>query len=192
MSEPAPAAPSAPVPRPWWVPLLGVGSLGLGGMQGLGGLMLLWAASLLGGGSAKVFLGLGLVWLVPGVLLAVSGVGVVMGTRWARGLSLASVAVGCLAFGLVAWNRDAIPAAVADFIEYGEREHGSSKDMAGLYKRLRESGGGDPSAVLRDPEMSKASAWTFTAECCCPVVPWYLIVLIACGFPSGRRIARSS
>jgi hypothetical protein len=188
VSEPVPSAPS---PRPWWAPLLGVGSLGLGGLQGLGGLLMLWAASLLGGGPGKVFLGLGLAWLLPGILVAVSGVGVVTGARWARALSLGAVAAGSLALGLVAWNRAAIPGAVADFIEYGEREHGSSREMADAFKRLRAQGGGDPVAVLRDPELAKTSAWTFTVECCCPVFPWYLVLLVACGLPWGRRIARS-
>jgi len=189
MTGPAPAAPDGKPPRPWWVPLLGVGSIGLGGFQALGGLMLAWVATLVGGKAGGTFFGLCLAWLLPGLVLATSGAGVVTGARWGRALSLAAVAAGALALGLVAWNRAAIPAAVADFYEYVEREHGSSRDVADLLKRMQAAGQGDPVAVLRDPDTARVSAWTFTVECCCPVVPWYLVVLLACALPGGRRIA---
>ncbi len=190
MSDTAPADPPQPPGRPWWAPLLGVGSIGLGGFQVLGGLAMAFAAMQLGGEAGAVFLGLCLAWSGPGILLAISGVGVVAGWRRARGLSLAAVAAGCLALGLVAANRAGIPGAVADLIDYGEKHQDSRSDLAALTKRLRGKGVDDPVAVLRNPELAGASAWTLAGECACPVVPWYLVVLLACALPSGRRIAR--
>jgi len=175
---------SAPEKRPWWVPLLGVGFLGLGGFQCLAALGMAYVAAEMGGGAAAVFLGLATAWFVPGVLLGASGVGVVAGARWARGCSLAAVGAMALALGLVAANRDAIPGAVASLVEFGEKQGGA----ADLVRKLREGAGGDPVAALRDPEQAAPSAWAFTAECGCGM-PWYLLVLAACASPAGRRLS---
>lgn len=186
-TEPDPKPPAA---RPWWVPLLGVGSIGLGGFQVVGGLLMAFAAMQLGGEAATVFYGLCLSWLLPGALLAGSGVAVVSGSRRARALSLLAVAAGCLALGLVASHRMGIPGAVADLVEFGEKQQDSRSEMAALIRRLRKAAGEDPVATLRDPHAVNPAAWTFAGECACPVVPWYLVVLLACALPAGRRIAR--
>ena len=76
--------------RPWWVPLLGVGSLGLGGFQALGGLGMAFCAAALGGEPGSVFLGLAAGWFLTGALLAASGIAVVAGSRRARALCVAA------------------------------------------------------------------------------------------------------
>ncbi len=175
---------SGPAKRPWWVPLLGVGSIGLGGFQCLAGLLMAFAAAEVGGGAGTVFLGLAASWFLPGILLGVSGVGVVSGARWGRGLSLAAAGAMALSLVLVAVNRRPVPGAIADLMEYAERH----PDAAPLVKRVRSMEGGDPVAALRDPDQAAASAWAFALECGCGL-PWYLLVLAACASPSGRLLA---
>jgi hypothetical protein len=159
-------------------------------VQALGGLALLYLAAEIGRDAGKVFLGTGLAWLLPGVLMLVSGIGVVSGARWARGLSLAAVAAGFVAVGFVAAGRAEIPGAVADVWEHGEARGG--REVRDLMKWAAEVARADPRATLRDPEARNASGWSFTAECACPVVPWGLLVLLACASPGGRRIAREA
>ena len=175
---------SAPEKRPWWVPRLGVGSIGLGGFQCLGALGMAFMAAEMGGPPGTVFAGLASAWFLPGFLLGAGGVGVVAGTRWGRPLSLAAVAAMGLSLALVAANRAAIPGAVADLVEYGERQGGAAE----VVRKFRASAGGDPVEALRDPPQAAVSAWVFTAECGCGT-PWYLLVLAACALPAGRRIA---
>ena len=172
--------------RPWWVPLLGVGSFGLGGFQALGGLAMAIMAAETGGAAGTVFIVLAGAWFVPGVLLAASGAGVVAGTRWGRGLSLAAVGAMLLALGIVGFHRRSIPAAVADLVVYAEKD---SKGLAAdAVKKGRAVLGEDPVSLLRDPEQASISAWVFTLYCGCGM-PWYLLVLLVCGLPMGRRIA---
>lgn len=175
---------SEPPKRPWWVPLLGVGSIGLGGFQCLGAMGMAYMAAEVGGPAGTVFFGLAAAWFVPGILLAASGVGVVAGIRWGRGLSLVAAGAMVLSLVLVAANRRPIPGAVASLVEYGEKQGGAAE----IVKKFRSSAGGDPVAALRDPHQADASAWVFTVECGCGL-PWYLVVLAACALPAGRRIA---
>lgn len=175
---------SGPAKRPWWVPLLGVGSIGLGGFQCLGAMGMAYMAAEVGGPAGTVFFALAAAWFVPGLLLAASGVGVVAGTRWGRGLSLAAAGAMVLSLVLVAANRKPIPGAVAGLVEFGEKQGGAAE----IVKKFREGGSGDPVAALRDPDQAEASAWVFTAECGCGM-PWYLVVLAVCALPAGRRIA---
>ena len=170
--------------RPWWVPLLGVGSLGLGGLQFFGAMGLAYLAAEMGGAPATVFAWLAAGWLVPGVLLAVAGVGISAGTRWARGLGVAAAAAMIVSVALVIANRAAIPEAVASFIEWGERSGGMAADVLKWY-RNRE--GQDPVDVLRDPVMGAISAWTFAVEFGLGA-PWYLVVLWTCALKPGRSI----
>ena len=188
---PSPAeGPAAERGRRWWVPLLGVGSLGMGGVQALGGLMLVLAGMQVPGPAAAVFFGAGAAWLVPGLVLAASGVGVVLGSRWARGLSLGAVAAGAAALALVAVNRRSIPPAMADGIEYAASHPDAKGGPGEMLARLRRSPEGDPVATFRNPELLEYTGWTFTGYCCCPIVPWYLVVLLACAPSWGRRIAK--
>jgi hypothetical protein len=172
--------------RPWWVPLLGVGSIGLGGFQALGGIAMAWVAAEVGGSSGNVFFGLAAAWFLPGILLAISGLGVVMGARWGRSASLAAVALMVLSLAFVAAERRAIPGAIADAWEHGERA--GPAPVVDLLRKSRKTGSMDAMETLRDPDLGEGSSWMFTLECGCGL-PWYLVVLAACGLPSGRRIA---
>jgi hypothetical protein len=169
--------------RPWWVPLLGVGSLGLGGFQGLGGMAMAFAAAELGGEPGTVFLGLAAGWFLTGALLAASGIAVVAGSRRARALCVAAPVAMAIAVVLVAWNRDRIPPAVVAVIEYGEKQAGDSE----LVKWFFDQGGRDAVARLRDPDQAALSAWAFAVEFGIGT-PWYLLVLAAGVLPAGRRI----
>lgn len=173
-----------PEKRPWWVPLLGVGSIGLGGFQALGALLMAYGAAEVGGKPGGVFFGLAAAWFVPGILLGASGVGIVAGTRWGRGLSFAAFGAMALSLGIVTAYRGETPEAVLGLIEYGEKQ----PEVAPWVKRARSSAGGDPFAALRDPDQAAISAWMYTLYCGCGM-PWYLLVLGVCALPAGRRIA---
>jgi len=170
--------------RPWWVPLLGVGSLGLGGLQCVGSIALAWLAAEMGGDGATVFAGLAAGWFVPGVLLSAAGIGIAAGTRWARWLGVAAAAAMLVSLALVAANRGSIPGAVASFIEWGERSGGMA---ARVLKWYRSSAGQDPVEILRDPGQGAISAWAFTVEYGLGA-PWYLLVLAVCALKPGRSI----
>jgi hypothetical protein len=161
-----------------------VGSIGLGGLQALGGAVLLWWALQLRGPSTGTLCGAAAAWIVPGVLLAASGVGVTSGARWGRSASLAAVLAGALAVSLVALGRLAVPPAMADAVEYVLSRPEAKGDLAQALRRHR------PVESLRDPALVPVHAWTFTAYCGCPVLPWYLTVLFACGGPWARRLSR--
>lgn len=187
MTDPEPRPPA--VARPWWVPLLGVGSMGIGGMQAVGGLLMLFAGMQLKGASASTFFVMAAAWVLPGTVLAVSGIGVVTGARWARGLSLAAVGLGLLLVVPVALGRAGIPTAVADLLAVGKAQTGGSSAVPDLLKFATKAAGTDPEAQLRSGEGAEAQQWVLTAECCCPALPWQVVLLVVCGTPMGGRIA---
>lgn len=183
----APAGPDAAgqPARPWWVPLLGVGSVSLGGLQALAGLMMCGVALSAPGGARGAFLLGGLAWLVPGVLLGLSGVAVTAG--WPSARRLCFVAVAAAAAGVAAFTvgRESVPPGVADAGEW-ILSHPDTPEW-GL-KLLREYSEGDPRQtirLLRDPDVAETAGWAYSAYCCCPVLPWYLLVLLA-SFAKGR------
>ncbi len=178
-----------PPGRPWWVPLLGVGSIGLGGLQGLGGLALLWLGMQMKGSAAGVFFLLGGAWLLPGVALAAGGVGIVSGARWGRWLSVGAVAMGVGALSLVAERRTTIPPAVADAIEFASAHPEAKGALADTLVRLRKDKSGDPVVILRDPGQADVQGWAYAVYCGCPVLPWYALLLLACVPTWGRRLA---
>ena len=183
--------PAVPAGRPWWGPLLSVGSLGLGGMQGLSGLFLLYAATRFTGPTAGAFLLMGLAWLLPGVALAAGGVGLLAGARWGRRLSVIAVLLGAGGVGLVAARRASIPPAMADGIELATRVAREQKSpLADILEKSRQGPAGDPVVGLRDPGQASVQGWFYTAYCCCPVLPWYILVLVACIPAWGRRLER--
>ncbi len=175
--------------RPWWVPLLGVGSMGIGGLQAVGGLLMLFAGMQLKGSSATTFFTMAAAWVLPGAVLAVSGIGVVTGARWARGLSLAAVGFGVLLVVPVALGRTGIPTAVADLLAVGKAQPGDSSAVPDLLKFATKVAGTDPEQQLRSGEGAEAQQWVLTAECCCPALPWQVVLLLVCGTPMGGRIA---
>ena len=175
---------SEPEKRPWWVPLLGVGSIGLGGFQCLFALLGVLAAAEVGGSAGTVFIGIAAAWFLPGILLLVSGIGVVVGARWGRVLSLVAAGTMVASIALVASNRKGIPEAIASLVEF----EGKQGPAVEIVKKFRASESGDPVFALRDPDQARISAWFFTGYCGC-AMPWYLLVLSACALPSGRRIA---
>jgi len=185
--ESEPADPPRPG-RPWWAPLLGTGSLGLGGLQFLTGLLLL-ALALSGPSSAAGPIAmLGLAWLLPGFLLGAGGIGIVIGAPWARRVSLAAAIVGIAFLGGVGAARQSIPPAVADEGEWALHHPEAPPLARDLWKRAgRDS---DALAILRDPSQANTIGWTYSAYCCCPVLPWYLVVLLVCALPAGKRIAK--
>ena len=185
----APAGPdAAQTPaRPWWVPLLGVGSVSLGGLQALAGLMMCGVALAAPGDARGAFLLGGLAWLVPGILLGLSGVAVTAG--WPPARRLCFVAVAAAAAGIAAFTvgRESVPAGVADAGEW-MLSHPETPEW-GL-KLLRDAADGDPRQtirLLRDPEVAGTAGWAYSAYCCCPVLPWYLLVLAAAAM--GGRFA---
>jgi len=181
---PAPAAPPA---RPWWVPLLGVGSVGLGGLQALGGLLMCAVALSAPVGARAGFLLAGVAWLVPGLLLGLSGVAVTAGWSSARGLCLAAVAAAALGIGTFAAARRSVPPAVAEagewMLTHPEFTPEARDTVRDLFRRF--SGAGerieplDAVRALRDPEIGESAARWYAGYCCCPVLPWYLLVLLA-------------
>jgi hypothetical protein len=167
-----------------------VGSIGLGGIQVLAGLLLVGVALSGPASATESFLLLGLAWLVPGLLLGAGGVGVVLGSRWARRISLAAV-IGSLAFlGCVGAFRRSLPPAVADAGEWAIQHPEAPPIAKDLWKKMVRGPDQDNLALLRDPSQAGAIGWAYTAYCGCPVLPWYLVVLLACALPSGRRIAK--
>jgi hypothetical protein len=184
----APAGPDAAAAtqaRPWWVPLLGVGSVSLGGLQALAGLMMCGVALSAPGEARGAFLLGGLAWLVPGVLLGLSGVAVTAGWPSARRLCFVAVAAAAAGIGAFILGRGSVPAGVADAGEW-MLSHPETPEW-GL-KIVRDAADGDPRrtiALLRDPEVAETAAWAYSGYCCCPVLPWYLLVLAA-AFTKGR------
>ena len=184
------AAPDADPGRPWWAPLLGVGSVGLGGLQALGGLALCGIALSGPAGSRGVFLLLGLAWFVPGALLGASGVLVTARSPRARIACVAAVLAWALGVGLVGACRGSIPPAVADT---GEWALGHPEAPPAAKRFLDEVLKGRTAIqieALRDPSMRSDFGWLYTGYCCCPVLPWYLTLLLACAGPWARRLSR--
>ena len=178
---------ATPTARPWWVPLLGVGSVSLGGLQALAGLMMCGVALSAPGGAREAFLLGGLAWLVPGVLLGVSGVAVTAGWPSARRLCFVAVAAAAAGIGAFTVGRESVPPGVADAGEW-MLSHPDTPEW-GL-KLLRDAADDDPRrtiGLLRDPEVAGAAAWAYSGYCCCPVLPWYLLVLLAAA--AGGRFA---
>jgi len=176
--------------RSWWVPLLGVGSVGLGGLQVLVGAALLLLGMEGPESGRTVFPLMALGWILPGTLLAAGGVGVVLGRRWGRALSLAAVLAGASLLVLVALHREDIPPAVADSTEW-VANHPDAKGAPGDFLRKLIQGKGAASLrTLRDPSLASEMGWAYTGAQCLPVLPWYLVVLVACGSKWGDRIVR--
>ena len=150
-----------------------------GGMQALAGLAMCGVALSAPGGAREAFLLGGLAWLVPGALLGASGVAVTAKWPSARRLCLAAVVVAAAGVGVFTAQRDSVPGGVADAGDWA-LSHPDLPDW-GL-KIVTEAANGDPRAsirMLRDPGMSRDFAWVYSAYCCCPVLPWYLLVLLA-------------
>jgi hypothetical protein len=169
------------------VPLVGVGSLGLGGIQALGGLGIVLGGAQIPGGAGRTFLLLGLAWLLPGLLLAGSGVAIVAGWSRAKAATVAAVAAGILALLLVAAGRAAIPGALADGIRYAADHPEAGKELKAVTERFRKEAGDDPDRMLRDPALAPVYAWTFTGYCACPVLPWYAVLMVASLLYPGKR-----
>jgi hypothetical protein len=137
------------------------------------------------GDAREAFLLGGLSWIVPGALLGASGVAVL--ARWpsARRLCLLSVVVAVAGVGVFTAWRDRVPPGVADAGEWA-LAHPDLPDWA--MKVVTEAARGDPRGtmrMLRDPGVARDIAWVYSAYCCCPVLPWYLLVLVA-ALPRGR------
>jgi hypothetical protein len=164
----------------------GVGSLGVGGMTSLVGGILLAGAAILPDTRAGFVLG-GAAWLVPGLLLAAGGVGLLLPVRWGRTLSLAGASLGLAAMALVAVNRATIAPSLARTFEVVRDDPNASKDVRDLLSFANRQGGGDPVDALRSPHGAEARDWILFTECCLPLGPWCLALLIALGPPRGRR-----
>ena len=178
--------------RPWWGPLLGVGSVGLGGLQALTGLLLCGIALTGPPSSRGAFLLLGAPWLLPGLLLGISGVLVTLRSPRGRMLSLVAVAAGALGIGIVAVHRASVPPSVADAGEWALGHPEAPPWAKKMFQEMSRGNGEMQLADLRDPDRRNAQGWIFTGYCCCPVLPWYLTILFACAPPWGKRIARPS
>jgi hypothetical protein len=164
----------------------GVGSIGVGGMISLVGGILLAGAAVLPDTRAGFLLG-GAAWLVPGLVLAAGGVGLLLPVRWGRTLSLAGASLGLAAMALVAVNRAAIAPSLARTFEVVRDDPNASKDVRDLLDVAKRQGGGDPVDSLRSPHGAEARDWILFAECCVPVGPWCLVLLVALGPSWGRR-----
>ena len=156
--------------------------------QGLGGAALIAVGMLLKGGSAGVFYFLGAAWLLPGVALAASGVGVVTGARWGRRLSVAAVILGAVTLSIVALRRTTIPPAMADAIEFASEHPDAKGGLGDTLARVRKERDVDPVVFLRDPDQASLQGWFYTGYCGCPGIPWYAVLLFACVPAWGRRI----
>ncbi len=190
MSAPAPPPADAKPAHPWWAPLLGMGSLGMGGLQALGGLALVGVALSGPADSRGAFLLLGTAWFLPGILLGASGVLVTLRSPWGRAVSVAAVLAGSLGIGLVAANRTSIPPAMAETGEWAVR-HPEAPPWA--KKLLDDVLGGKTDLqfrALREPSMRSDYGWLYAGYCGCPVIPWYLTLLLACAGPWARRLSR--
>lgn len=141
------------------------------------------------GPGAATFLLASAAWLLPGALLVAAGIGIVIGARWARGLSLAAVAAGAAGVGAVALRRERIPPAVADLVEFASSQGGVQKQLSEALANLRKGPTGDPVAILRDPAQAPVQGAIYTGYCCCPALPWQILLLLVCATPLGRRIA---
>jgi len=180
------AGPPVHPKRAWWIPLLGVGSIGMGGLQALAGLGMGFVGLSAGGAAPAGFLLTGAAWFVPGMLLGVSGVAVLGGWPSARRLCVLAVIAAAAGLGLVAWRRQALPPAIADAAQWA-LEHPEAPPWA--RKAFDESAAGrgrDLLKSLKDPGVAREAAPFYVGYCSCPILPWYLLVLAA-GF--SRSIA---
>lgn len=184
--DPSPAAAA----RPWWAPLLGVGSMGLGGLQAMGGVALLVAGMQVEAPASTTLFLAGMAWLLPGAALAVGGIGLTTGARWGRWLSVGAVLLAAAAVLPLALRREAIAPALADLVEYGRRNPGIARSVSGVMAKAKEEQGRDPVETLRDPAIAADAGTVYTGICCCPGLPWQLLVLLACLPPWGARLVR--
>jgi hypothetical protein len=174
--------------RPWWVAAAGAGSVCVGGLAALGGGIALFGATVLPESARGAFALAGAAWLVPGLLVASGGVGLLLPVRWGRPLSLAGAALGLVLLGAVVARRAAIAPALADGIDWGRAHPEAGESVRGYLDRARKySGGQDPLEALRDPGTAEVQAWVLAGECCLPVGPWHLALLVLLGPPWGRR-----
>ena len=181
-----PAAPS----RPWWAPLLGVGSIGFGGLQVMAGLALVAIALLIPAGARGTLALLGFAWALPGLLLGIGGAMITVGSRRGRALSLAAVALCVACFGAVAAARTSIPPAIADAGEWGLTHPQLPAWALKAYQEETKRAGIDAVELARDPVNAEYLGRIYAGACCLPAFPWYLTVLVACAGPWGARLAR--
>jgi hypothetical protein len=182
-------SPAAP-PRPWWAPLLGVGSLGFGGFQVLAGLAVMAVAVLIPSGARGTLALLGLAWALPGLLLGIGGAMITVGARRGRAFSLAAIALCAVCFGVVAVARTSIPTAVADAGEWGLKHPKAPAWAVKAYEDETRRQGIDAIAFARDPVNAETLGRVYAGACCALALPWYLTVLVACAGHWGRRMAR--
>ncbi len=182
----APPPPGAAAP-PWWRPILGVGSLGLGGFQVLGAGFLMAMAALGPGRAAGTFALVAAAWALPGLALAVAGFGVLQDRPWAGRASVGAAVVfaACVA-GLVA-GRAALPPAVADAAEWAEARPEAPPLLIDYLRESRRRSGVD----LRDPEAAGLTGLVYAGCCAVPVLPWYGLLLVVAGMRSAARRSRA-
>jgi hypothetical protein len=175
--------------RPWWVPLLGVGSIGLGGLQALGGILMIGVGMQLRPPSSTLLFLAGAAWLLPGAAMLAAGIGVTTGARWGRWAGVGAVAVAALALVPVVLQRRQIAPALADVVEFGKSQPGAARILTPVLSWSRDRQGQDTVTVLREPGVADEFGRLYSGACCLPVLPWYLVVLFACAPPWGRKIA---
>jgi hypothetical protein len=158
----------------------------MGGLQALAGLAMVGVGLSAPGRAPEGFLLAGASWLLPGLALGLSGVAVGAGWPSARRLCLLAVALAAAGVGTVAARRASLPPALADA---GEWALDHPEAPPGLRKAVEESADGrgrETLRLLREPEVIEAAAPIYVGYCCCPVLPWYLLVLAAALSPGLR------
>lgn len=183
-----PESPPEPA-RPWWAPLLGVGSIGFAGFQVLAGLAFVAIALVGPEGAGRPFLLIGCAWTLPGILLGVGGAMITTGARGCRATSIAAVALGAALFAAVALDRTRIPLAIVETRDWSLKHPDLPPWARKLYQDVATKDGNDPLEMARDPVNADVLGWAYTGACCVPLLPWHLVVLLACAGPWGRRLA---
>ncbi|MHC4821336.1 MAG: hypothetical protein ACYTDX_06415 [Planctomycetota bacterium] len=188
--EPPSDRPTREEGPPWWAGLMGVGSVGIGGLQAIVGALLSVVGIAGPEGSRGIFLLLGLAWLIPGLMVAAGGVGVVLKRRWGRRLSIAAAVVGILMLVGVIINRSKIPQGILSLYEYAEKQEDVSPEMKKFREQMTKGQNRENMELMRSPQHQAWFGGVFAGYCCIPVGPWYLTLLFALVPPWGRRVVR--